>query len=149
MQRIMGAGLLAVLAACAPRGSAGDADAPDLLPSVQATSVGDSVQFVLQLTNTTDEAVDLEFTSGQSYDFVVRSPAGEEVWRWSADRAFTQALREEVLAAGETLTYSVVWAPPPGMSGEHEVTGILTARNHPIQQSAAFTIPGGPGGGSP
>ena len=114
---------------------------PDLLPSVQVTTANDSVEMVLQVTNTTESPVELTFTSGQSYDFVVYDGAGTEVWRWSSEQMFTQALREERVAPGETLTYSAIWAPAPGTAGEFEVVGILTARDREVSQRTEFRIP--------
>lgn len=114
---------------------------PDLLPSVQATSANDSIEFVLQVTNTTSSPVPLTFSSGQTHDFVVYDASGAEVWRWSEDRMFTQAVREESVPPGETLTYSAVWVPEPGMSGPFEVLGVLTARDRDISQRTEFRVP--------
>lgn len=132
---------LLVAAACAPTPEPGsNGEAPALLPSLQASTDGGAVLFMLQVTNTAEEPIPLDFSSGQSYDFVVRD--GErEVWRWSADQMFTQALRSEVVAPGETLTYEATWTPPAGLSGEFTVTGRLTARNRPVEQAARFRIP--------
>ena len=127
---------------CAPvANGGGEADMPDLLPSVQATSANDSIEFVLQVTNTTDEPVPVSFSSGQTYDFVVYDASGAEVWRWSDERMFTQALREESVAPGETLTYSAIWVPAPGLSGPFEVLGVLTARDREIGQRTEFRVP--------
>lgn len=114
---------------------------PELLPSVQVTTTNDTVEFVLQVTNTTDAPVALTFPSGQSYDFVVYDASGAEVWRWSAEQMFTQALREEVVAPGETLTYSEVWVPEPGTSGSFEVMGVLVANERDVRQRTEFRIP--------
>jgi hypothetical protein len=116
-------------------------ESPDLLPSLQATSSGDSVEFVFQITNTTEHAIGLEYSSGQSFDFVVTDDAGAEIWRWSGDRMFTQALRNETLAAGETLTFRAGWTPPPGVRGNLLVAGTLTAMNVEIEQRASFAVP--------
>lgn len=131
-----------LIAGCAPRpGAGGDGEMPELLPSVQVTTGDDTVELVLQVTNTTGSAVDLTFTSGQSFDFVVMDAQGAEVWRWSGDRMFTQAIREEVVAPGETLTYGAAWTPPPGTSGEFTALGILTAQDREVRQSTNFRIP--------
>lgn len=112
----------------------------DLLPSVQATAGDGRVEFTFQVTNTTAEPIELQFTSGQSHDFRVLE--GErEVWRWSSDQMFTQALRSEVLPPGETLTYSAAWHPEEGRRGELTVIGTLTSSTHPLDQSARFRVP--------
>ena len=131
---------LLLLAGCAANGRDSGAGAPALLPSVKVTLLGDSVRFLLQVTNTTAQPVELEYPTGQGYDFVVRR-GGEEVWRWSAERMFTQALRTERLAPGGTLSYDAVWSPPAGAEGEYEVAGLLTARSHAVEQRARFRLP--------
>jgi hypothetical protein len=133
--------VLGALAGCAlPGGAPGGGPGGPLLPSLQATTHGDSVQFVLQVTNVSEAPVRLEFTSGQTYDFAVQA-GGREVWRWSADQMFTQALHARVVAPGETLTYAAAWRPGPGRTGEHTVVGSLVARNHPVRQAMYFRIP--------
>jgi hypothetical protein len=131
--------LLALLA-CAPREPAAAPSDSPLLPSVQATAGGGTVQFVLQVTNVSEGPVELHFPSGQSFDFVVRQ-GGREVWRWSGDRMFTQALRFETLAVGETRTYEASWTPPSGAEAEYVVTGVLTATDRRVEQSARFRLP--------
>lgn len=128
-------------AACAPRGPMPDtAGTGPLVSSLQVESFPDSVRFVLQVTNTGDSPVELTFPSGQSFDFVVLD--GErEVWRWSAERMFTQALRTETLPAGETRAYQATWNPPPGLSGELMARGWLTAQGARAEQQAHFRLP--------
>lgn len=146
--RLLAAVCVAGAAACAPanpgeRGApAGDAAAAasPLLTSVQARAFGaDSVQFTLQVTNTTDSPVELSYPSGQSFDFIV-SRGGREVWRWSQGMMFTQALRSETLAAGATETHAATWTPSAGARGEYTVVGLLTARNAGASRSATFRL---------
>lgn len=132
--------LLTVGCAVPANSGADDEGTPDLLASLQANTYADSVVFVLQVTNTTDAPIELEFPSGQSFDFVV-SEGEREIWRWSADQMFTQALREEVLGAGETETYRAAWTPPPSLSGSFTVVGTLTASDRQVRQAAEFRIP--------
>ena len=138
--------LISVFTALALAGCAASQQTPEpassgpLVPSLQVQTSGGSVQFVLQVTNTSSAAVPLEFSSSQSFDFaVVRD--GREVWRWSADQMFTQALRNESIAPGATRTYTASWNPPAGMRGEFTASGMLTATNHPVGQRAIFQLP--------
>src|SRR5690606_36665342 len=139
--------VLVLAGGCAPRAAEPEPDAarsasdpPDLLASVQATTYGDSVQFVMQVTNTTAQPVVLEFRSGQRFDFVVERD-GAEVWRWSDGQMFTQALSSEPLPAGGTLSYSTPWAPGPAAGGEFTVRGVLTAEPpNRAAQRARFRI---------
>jgi hypothetical protein len=133
--------VLGALAGCAlPGAGPGGGPGDPLLPSLQATTQGDSVWFVLQVTNVSESPVRLEFTSGQTHDFVVLA-ADREVWRWSADQMFTQALHSLAVAPGATLTYTAAWRPERGRTGEHTVVGSLAARNHPVRQAMYFRIP--------
>jgi hypothetical protein len=140
---------IAMLCACAPPEpdatpegpvGVGQSETSPLLASVKASTFGaDSVVFSLQVTNTAAGPLELSFSSGQSFDFVVMRGA-EEVWRWSSDRMFTQALRSDTLAPGETRSYSATWAPVPRASGEYTVHGRLTARNVRAEQSTQFRL---------
>jgi hypothetical protein len=91
------------------------------------------------VTNTTEGPLDLTFPTGQSFDFVV-SDGGREIWRWSAEQMFTQAIRHEQLGPGETQRHEATWEPPPGVEGELLVRGVLTASDHAVEQSARFRI---------
>lgn len=132
---------LAAVAACAAAGvpAAGGETGP-LVSSLQVETSSDSVRFVLQVTNASDAPVELEFPSGQSFDFVV-ARGGAELWRWSADRMFTQAIRNETLAPGETRTYEAAWRPPAGTAGELVARGFLATRGAPAEQRARFRLP--------
>lgn len=132
--------LLALAGGCSVRPAASGAEPDGLLASLQASAFGDSVSFVLQVTNTTGAPVELEYRSGQRFDFVVERD-GAEVWRWSDGQMFTQALGRESLPPGETLTFSATWTPPPGTAGEFTARGILTAANRGVEQQARFRIP--------
>jgi hypothetical protein len=106
---------------------------------VQPTA--DSVRFLLQVTNATRGPLTLDFRSGQSYDFAV-SDGGRPVWSWAADMMFTQALRSETLAAGETRAFSESWRPPAELRGRLlTATARLTSSNHPVARTQAFRLP--------
>lgn len=134
------------LAACTPPPAGGppapgaDASAAALISSLTVQPTADSVRLVLQVTNAGTSPVQLRFSSGQTYDFAVRSAAGT-LWTWSADRMFTQALRTETMAAGETRTWSESWAPPRGTTGALTAVGTLTSTSHPVERTTNFRLP--------
>lgn len=141
--------ILATLAGCAPNGAVsreepvgGEAAVPltRLATTLQAESNGDSVRFSLRVTNATDAPLPLTFPTGQSFDFVVERE-GREVWRWSEDMMFTQAIREETLAPGETRSYSATWEPPAGIGGRLTVRGFLTAQQERAEQRTELHLP--------
>ena len=131
---------LLIGAACAPNGSGADADVPPLLSSFQVYTAADSVHFVLLVTNTTESAIELSFRDGQTFDFIVTSGSGE-VWRWSEEQMFIQALQTDRMGPGESRRYEAAWRPPDGVGGEYLATGRLTSSSHPIEQSTQIVLP--------
>lgn len=145
--------LIAGLVSCNPSGSPGEDEAaageaqatvPALSPTLAVRVAGDTVTFMLQVANGGTEAQSLEFTSGQRYDFVVRDAGGGEVWRWSADQGFIQALATESLEPGAILEYEAQWLAS-GRRGEYEAIGMLVSTSHPIELTTPFEL-GEPGG---
>jgi hypothetical protein len=118
---------------------AGEFEGP-LLPSLQVYTEGEEVMFVLQVTNVSDDPVEVNFDSGQSFDFSVESDQ-REVWRWSAAQTFTQALRSERLEPGESRRYEATWRPGVSDSGEFLATGVLRSSNHRVEQSTRIVLP--------
>jgi hypothetical protein len=112
------------------------------LVSSLRVETGDTVRFTLQVTNPSAAPVAFTFPSGQSYDFAVRpAGAGAEVWRWSAQMGFTQAVRTVTLAPGETWSFGERWTPPPGTRGEFAAVARLTSSDHPVERTATFRLP--------
>lgn len=136
---------LAALAACAAAATVAppppqDGGAGPLVSSLQVQTYADSVRFVLQVTNASRAALPITFPSGQSADFTV-SRDGRELWRWSADRGFTQAVRQETLAPGETRTYEATWNPPAGTTGQLVARAVLTSSDQRLEQASYFSLP--------
>lgn len=151
MRSALALAALTLLAACVPPGAAapapasgseaGGGSAEPLVTTLSVEPGADSVGFQLQVTNATQGPLTLEFRSGQSYDFSV-SDGGRGVWSWSADRMFTQALRSETLAAGETRTWRESWRPPAELRGHLlSATGRLASSSHPVERTQAFRLP--------
>jgi hypothetical protein len=65
-----------------------------------------AVRWNFSVTNVSEETVTLTFNSGQDGD-VVLSQNGEERYRWSADRFFTQAIRTIELAPDEAYHFAL------------------------------------------
>lgn len=109
-----------------------------LASSVEVEVRGNTVRLVLHVSNSTDRPVTLEFSSGQRYDFAIRTAEGSDVWRWSADKSFIQALESQTLAPGNTLQFAESWTGAG--KGQYVAVAELTALNHRIQESAQFEI---------
>ena len=142
---------LALLAACVPQPAApaspagseggGATTGEPLVTTLSVEPTADSVRFLLQVTNATQAPLTLQFRSGQSYDFVV-ADGGRTVWSWAGDMMFTQALRSETLASGETRSYTETWRPAASLRGKTlSVTARLTSSNHPVARTQAFRLP--------
>jgi hypothetical protein len=139
--------LCLLAAACPGPGSAPPANRANpghapLVASLQVETAGaDSVRLVLQVTNAQAAPLAVTFPSGQSYDFAVLDGA-RELWRWSADMGFTQAVRTETLAPGETRSYAETWRPGGAPRGR-TLTAVarFTSSDHPVQVQAGFAVP--------
>ncbi len=72
-------------------------------------AIGEVIEATLVAQNTGAGPLTLTFSSGQTFELVVRRPRGDEVWRWSHDKAFTQAFQNRTLKAGEMVSYRGAW----------------------------------------
>jgi hypothetical protein len=111
-----------------------------VLATAATVSIHDGVHLTLRITNISHHAVELTFPSGETHDFVVIDSLGREVWRWSDGRMFTQALRNKLLDASETITYEEHW-PARGRQGHFTAVALLKSSNHPVEERVAFTLP--------
>jgi hypothetical protein len=94
---------------------------------VEKSSFAQGELIVLKLTvrNRTSQPVELDFATGQQYDFFAfRSGANSTSWRWSATALFTQATSQLSFAAGESKLFTVTWAPDLPR-GAYEARGAL------------------------
>ncbi len=73
---------------------------PNLMPPVDSDRAVPTLEALIVVENTTDQALTLEFSSGQQFDFEIRSADGESVYRWSADKSFIAALTSLELSPG-------------------------------------------------
>jgi hypothetical protein len=148
--------LIAVLAvgvlafACGPRSHS--SETPSSVPpemvrqenSPLATSlnvtVDGGVKLAFNVMNASASKIEVHFASGQTHEFVVLDESGREVWRWSADRMFTQALQTKQLDAGETIAYDEKWNAK-GRRGTFTAVATLNSTTHPVESRVLFTIP--------
>lgn len=107
-----------------------------LVPTFDVTLEGGDVRFNLSVANTSPKNVEVNFASGQSYDFVVVDSVGREVWRWSTDRIFTQSVRNKLLGKGEAIEASEKWSP--AKPGKFTAIAQLTSSNYPVEKKVVF-----------
>lgn len=129
-------GLLA--AACA--GQPGPGPAPSLATSMEVEVAPAVVELILHVTNAGDAPVVFTFPSAQRHEFRIATESGEEVWRWSEGRMFTQALVTDTLEPGETWRVEGEWEPG-GRAGRFTAVGLLTARDTALEQRVTFELP--------
>ena len=110
--------------------------------SVEA-EVEKPVNLVLTLKNTGSQPKTFQFASSQKYDFIA-ALAGREIWRWSHDRMFTQALTMLKLSPGESVSFRGAWPQVDNDGkkvgpGEYRVSAVLTTMGAP-QETVGTTM---------
>lgn len=70
---------------------------------------GDHAVFTIKLVNDSDQEIEVTFSSGQKYEIVVTDKEGEEVYRYSANKRFTQALETLTIPAKNQLSWKDQW----------------------------------------
>jgi len=123
-----------------PEQGAGDLTQADLSTSLEVKPGADSVGFTLHVTNAATRPITLEFATGQRYDFEVRELDGRQVWRWGADRMFTESLGKETLSPGASVAYTAEWRTA-GRSGSFLAIGRVTTSSRAIEQQVTFELP--------
>lgn len=91
----------------------------------------------LTLRNDTGTPFPMYFRDGQIFDVAIRDAAGQEVYRWSSDRGFTQALHTELIEAERQW---VVFVPVPAQPGDYTLEAWLTATNATYRSSLALQV---------
>jgi hypothetical protein len=82
--------------------------------------------FQYEVKNQTEEEVKLEFTSSQRFDYSVKTMAGEEILLFSSLANFLQALGEETVKQGESLSYEIDLHDMNLQKGEYTLTVWMT-----------------------
>jgi hypothetical protein len=112
---------------------------PSITTALDVRQRGHQLAFTFSITNNAKKKLELVFPSGHTHDLVVVDAAGEEVWRWSTGRMFTQALQNRVLSTGDTLTYEMIWTPTAESGTALTAVATLLSENHPLEQRTDFT----------
>jgi hypothetical protein len=86
--------------------------------------VGRTVRFALRVLNIAGRKAELTFPTSKQYDFWV-TRGRDEIWRWSDDRLFTQAVEKRTIDPQGVLALSEPWVAE--RAGEYTVHGELQA----------------------
>ncbi len=104
-----------------------------------SVDVRDELRFQLSVANNTRKMIELRFPNGQTHEFVVIDAEGNEVWRWSDGRMFTQSLQNKLVKARDTAVYASTWDAEK-MHGRFTAIATLMSDNHPIEQRVEFAL---------
>jgi hypothetical protein len=102
---------------------------------------GRNTEFALTIKNVGNKHAELDFSNGQTYDFVVVDSAGRSVWQWSTGRMFTQIVRNKQLGAGDSMRVSETWKKGALAPGKYTVVATLKSSNYPTEARADFVLP--------
>jgi Intracellular proteinase inhibitor len=122
-----------------PRPSRRDTGVPKVTPSFAVQVDGSTLRFTLDVTNVGRKNVELTFPDGQTHEFAVLDGSGREVYRWSADRMFTQSVQNRTIDGGETL-HIAEHATPALPHGSYVAVATLRSTNFPMQERVAFEL---------
>ncbi len=108
-----------------------------LQTKLQTKTAKDSVKLLFSLDNISDRELKLTFGSGMRYDFAVYDSRDEEIYRWSNDKGFTQALIELKLKPSDSIEFEEEWNWTDNQ-GDAMPNGIYTLR---LSIAAAVELP--------
>ena len=98
-----------------------------------------AIHFSLDLTNSSKKNFELEFPSGQAYDFAVLDSTGREVYRWGKERMFTQSLQNRLVGGGETMRFQER-ANKALPNGSYVAVATLRSSNFPVSERVPFQL---------
>lgn len=101
---------------------------------------GERVTATLRVRNTEATPRTLHFTSGQRYDFRIADSAGRDVWVWSSERGFIQAIGQLALEGELREAAFTEQFAAPSAAGRYRVSGEITATGVRLAAGAWLTV---------
>ena len=138
-ERNAGTPVVATQAKVAAKRTATPAAAAPLKSAFVVRAEARAIHFSLDLTNATKKNLELEFPSGQEYEFAVMDSSGREVYRWGKERMFTQSLQNRLLDGGETMRFEE-HAKQSLPNGSYVAVATLRSTNYPVQERVPFRL---------
>ncbi|MBR2215732.1 MAG: hypothetical protein IJ849_08250 [Selenomonadaceae bacterium] len=77
-----------------------------MLAELTAKVTGGRLKLTLKITNTGEEPYTINHRNGQEYDMVILDSKGEELYRWSGDQSFTEALTATEYEPHKSVVYT-------------------------------------------
>lgn len=98
--------------------------------------------FVFTVENDTGKDAEITFSSGQEYDYMVYDSEGKLVKKLSEGMMYTQAIKEDVLAPGENITYTASYQEvTSGLDkGEYTIEFVFAEQNFQASAKEAFNV---------
>jgi hypothetical protein len=106
----------------------------NMMPPISRSLIVPVMLARLTLRNTSDDALDLVFASGQEFELLIRNEKGDEVYRWSDGQMFIQIVRTVKLDKGERnwavpVRLRVKGSEDPLPAGRYTAEAWVTASN--------------------
>lgn len=97
----------------------------------------------LEVCNHGSGEVTVQFSTAQRYDFEVKNPDGELIWRWGADREFARVTGSKTFSPGCRLLGEETWdgtnqEGQPVEAGAYEAVGVMTSS--PVYRSPSREV---------
>ena len=101
------------------------------------------IMMTFTIQNTSDQASRFEYANTQFWDFIIRSPKGEEVAKWSLGRPFLPVTDAVPLAAKQRIVAQTLWRQLDQQDdvvepGRYEIVAIHTTKSNPTTISLFF-----------
>ncbi len=102
---------------------------------------GEAIDWRYTLYNGNDQPLVLTFTSGQTYDLIVRQ-GGKAIARWSTGKMFTDVMSTRTVMMGETMELKGSWQLPAELAaGAYDLEFVLTSTTtEPTGAKTQFTV---------
>ena len=105
----------------------------------QTYTTRDVIEVTLELRNTSDQPLVLDFSTGQRYDFAILSTPADTVWSWSEGRMFMQMLGQETVQPNQVLVYREQVSPQLP-AGTFTIVGRIVAQDQTLMASAVIVV---------
>ena len=126
-------------------GTAGEEDVGNKMVelAIELNILQEQSQFIISLTNRSNNEKTLEFSSSQKYEIIVTDENQNEIYRYSEGKMFTQAMDHVLINADKTIQWEETWDinEKELKAGFYEVkVSVLSAEPNNLVSSLTFEI---------
>ncbi|EWH23183.1 proteinase inhibitor [Bacillus haynesii] len=109
----------------------GEVDNGSVTLTVEPVQKQGEIEFRMSVVNHTDDTAEFEFSSGQKFELIVSDKEGNERYRYSKGKMFTQAFQSMTLNPKESYDFTDVWKEVPE-PGTYEVNVTFLGRSEQL-----------------